>query len=206
MHTSAQGKSAWMKFILAAKEIKSFATSTILTTRFTCSLIFTDISHTLTLHCLSFMIVSFSSTSADICFSRFEESLYLRLNADSISGLNINIFSKASTSFFFSLRKFSYARFQRLWQGSAFDCEAWLWTLTRISLRWRLTNHILPDGFQAQLQPHLPGSISTVRRSTRLLGWVSIFPLFASMMGDAFLGDTQIDDRCCSLQKVLWDA
>ncbi len=73
------------------------------------------------------------------------------------------------------------------------------------SQRSRLANHILSDGFQAQLQPHLPGSISTIRRSTRLLGWVSSFPLFASMMGDAFSGDTQIDDRCCSAQKVLWD-
>ena len=125
MHTSAQGKPAWTRSIFATEETKSFATSMTLTIRFTCFLTFTDLSHTLTLHCLSFMAASFSSTSADICFSRFEGSLFFMLNVGSISGLNINIFSKASTSSFFSLRKFLYARFQRLWQGSAFGCGAW---------------------------------------------------------------------------------
>lgn len=174
------------KFVI--EMIKSFATRTTLIIRSICSLIFTHRSQILILHCLSFMTVSFLSTSAFICSFLFKGSLSLNL----ISGLDFNMFSIASTRSSFLLRNSLYARSQRLWRDLTWGdlaCDK-----AQSSLRLKLIDYIPSNVFWAHLYRHWPNLTWMRRQMTRLsknLQYCRLLTfLFCSiMMDEAFRQD-----------------
>ena len=136
IHTSAQSRPTWMKFRFASEMMKCLVTRTFLIIPSTCFFIFINCSHTSILHCLSFIIVNFSLTSANICFFFLQESLF---HDGSILLLDFSIVSKASTKFFCFLFKSAYVWFQKLRPVLASGYSAWC--KCKISLHSKLINY-----------------------------------------------------------------